>query len=177
MAHLSKFVEKSRQELRGLWDQCYFGQEQRNAFRAMCSTDYNEEMLDEHENEVERLKGFLKENSEIFEKVYNESHYDCPFPNLEEIQPQWPILTYNIFLQVNVWQSWWDRKKALQDRAKDPNRLFARRGNTLLKEQQEEKEVKRNLPKVERELRGMVQEYDNRHGKIWKIKQKYRVSI
>ena len=79
MAHLSKFVEKSRQELRGLWDQCYFGQEQRNAFRAMCSTDYNEEMLDEHENEVERLKGFLKENSEIFEKVYNESHYDCPF--------------------------------------------------------------------------------------------------
>ena len=80
MAHLSKFVEKSRQELRGLWDQCYFGQEQRNAFREMCSTDYNEEMLDEHENEVERLKGFLKENSEIFEKVYNESHYDCPFP-------------------------------------------------------------------------------------------------
>ena len=134
----------------------------------MCSTDYNEEMLDEHENEVERLKGFLKENSEIFEKVYNESHYYCPFPNLEEIQPQWPILTYNIFLQVNVWQSWWDRKKALQDRAKDPNRLFARRGNTLLKEQQEEKEVKRNLPKVERELRGMVQEYDNRHGKVLK---------
>ena len=37
----------------------------------MCSTDCNEEMLDEHENEVERIKGFLKENSEIFEKVYN----------------------------------------------------------------------------------------------------------
>ena len=90
--------------------------------------------------------------------------------NLEEISLLWPILTHNIFLQVNVWQSWWDRKKALQDRAKDPNRLFARRGNTLLKEQQEEKEVKRNMPKVERELRGMVQEYDNRHGKILKIK-------
>ena len=74
MAHLSKFVEKSRQELRGLWDQCYYGQEQKNAFRPMCSTDYNEEMLDEHENEVERIKGFLKENSEIFEKVYNASH-------------------------------------------------------------------------------------------------------
>ena len=37
--------------------------------------------------------------------------------------------------------------------------------------------MKRNLPKVERELRGMVQEYDNRHGKILKIKQKYGVSI
>ena len=82
MAHLSKFVEKSRQELRGLWDQCYFGQEQRNAFRPMCCTDYNEEMLDEHENEVERLKGFLKENSEIFEKVYPASPYYCPSPKI-----------------------------------------------------------------------------------------------
>ena len=97
--------------------------------------------------------------------------------NYNKIPPQRPILTHNIFLQVHLWQSWWERKKALQDRAKDPNRLFARRGNTLLKEQQEEKEVKRNLPKVERELRGMVQEYDNRHGKIWKIKHTYRVSI
>ena len=87
-------------------------------------------------------------------------------PHGYKIPPQRPILMHNIFLQVNIWQSWWDRKKALQDRAKYPNRLFARRGNTLLKEQQEEKEVKRNLPKVERELRGMVQEYDNRHGKI-----------
>ena len=80
MAHLSKFVEKSRQELRGLWDQCYYGQEQRNAFRPMCSTDYNEEMLDEHENEVERLKDFLKENSEIFEKVKSSnqnSRFSC----------------------------------------------------------------------------------------------------
>ena len=91
-----------------------------------------------------------------------------PPHNLEEIPPQQKILTNNIFLQVNIWQSWWDRKKALQDRAKDPNRLFARRGNTLLKEQQEEKEVKRNLPKGERGLRGMVQEYDNRHGKVLK---------
>ena len=37
--------------------------------------------------------------------------------------------------------------------------------------------MKRNLPKVERELRGMVQEYDNRHGKILTVKHKYHVSI
>ena len=60
MAHLSKFVEKSRQELRGLWDQCYYGQEQRNAFRPMCSTDYNEEMLDAHE--ILRLEHPKKNN-------------------------------------------------------------------------------------------------------------------
>ena len=111
---------------------------------------------------------------------YLKRYIMCPITIVaysEEIPSKQIIVTHNIFLQVNVWQSWWDRKKALQDRAKDPNRLFARRGNTLLKEQQEEKEVKRNLPKVERELRGMVQEYDNRHGKILKIKQKYGVSI
>ena len=34
-----------------------------------------------------------------------------------------------------------------------------------MQEQKEEKEVKRNLPKIEKELRQMVQEYDNLHGK------------
>ena len=69
MAHLSKFVEKSRQELRALWDQCYYGPEQRNAFSPMFSTDYNEAMLDEHENEVDRLKAFLKDHADMFRKV------------------------------------------------------------------------------------------------------------
>ena len=69
MAHLSKFVEKSRQELRALWDKCYYGQEQRKAFVPMTLTDYDEEMLDEHEKEVERMKGFLDENAAIFRMV------------------------------------------------------------------------------------------------------------
>ena len=69
MAHLSEFVEKSRQELRALWDQCYYGQEQRNAFTLMFSTDYNEDMLNEHEHEVDRLKDFLKDHVNMFRKV------------------------------------------------------------------------------------------------------------
>ena len=69
MAHLSKFVEKSRQELCTLWEKCYYGQEQKRAFVQMTSTDYDEEMLDEHEKEVERLKAFLEENAPIFRMV------------------------------------------------------------------------------------------------------------
>ena len=69
MAHLSKFVEKSRQELRALWEQCYYGQEQRDAFSPIFSTDYNEDMLDEHENEVERLKSFVNDHVDMFRKV------------------------------------------------------------------------------------------------------------
>jgi len=132
MAHLSKFVEKSRQELRSLWDKCYCGQEQRNAFSLISSTDYNEEMLDEHENEVQRLKSYLEANSGIFDKI-------------------------------NEWQCWFDKKKAIHDRSKDPNRLFARRKNNLLQEQNEEKEAKRMFPRMERELKEMVQHYDDHH--------------
>ena len=68
-AHLSKFVEKSRQELRSLWDKCYCGQEERNSFAPMFTEDYNEDMLDEHEDEVKRLKKYLEANSGIFAKV------------------------------------------------------------------------------------------------------------
>ena len=71
MAHLSKFVEKSRQELRALWDKCYYGKQQRQAFVQMASTNYDEDMLDEHEKEVERLKAFLEENAQIFRAVGN----------------------------------------------------------------------------------------------------------
>ena len=38
-----------------------------------------------------------------------------------------------------------------------------------MQEQKEEKEVKRNLPKIEKELRQMVQEYDNLHGKYYEF--------
>ena len=72
-------------------------------------------------------------------------------------------------IQVYEWQGWWDKRKEILDRSKDPNRLFNRRGNNLLKEQKEEKEVKRNLPKIEKELRQMVQEYDNLHGKYYEF--------
>ena len=74
-------------------------------------------------------------------------------------------ITKILNLQVYEWQGWWDKKKEIHDRAKDPNRLFNRRGNNLLQEQKEEKEVKRNLPRVERELKQMVFDYDNLHGK------------
>ena len=69
MAHLSKFIEKSRQELRALWDKCYYGQAQKQAFLPMNATNYDEEILEEHEKEVERLKNFLDENAAIFRMV------------------------------------------------------------------------------------------------------------
>ena len=69
MAHLSKFVKKSREELRVLWDKCYFTETQRRAFTPLHSTDYNEKLLDEHENKVEELNHFLAQNSELFSKV------------------------------------------------------------------------------------------------------------
>ena len=69
MAHLSKFIEKSRQELRTLWDKCYYGQVQKQAFLPMTATTYDEEILEEHEKEVERLKNFLDENAAIFRMV------------------------------------------------------------------------------------------------------------
>ena len=69
MAYLAQFVEAARKELLILWDKCYYGKAQRNAFAQIHSTDFNEQVLDEHESEVEKLKSFLERNSELFAKV------------------------------------------------------------------------------------------------------------
>ena len=67
---LSQFIESSRKELHGLWDSCFYGNAQRDAFTQIHAAALDEAVLDEHEKEVDRLKLYFEQNRELFQKVF-----------------------------------------------------------------------------------------------------------
>lgn len=67
--HMQKFIESIRKEVVSLWDQCFFGEEQRKVFTAFYSDVFTEETLAEHEHQVATLKNYYNENQEMFKLV------------------------------------------------------------------------------------------------------------
>ena len=67
--NIEQFIINLRNELHGLWEQCFYSSEQINAFVPLHSIDLSENLLELHEAEVERLKVHYEENRERFTKV------------------------------------------------------------------------------------------------------------
>lgn len=138
LASLSLFVREARKEISDIWDKCLYSKEQKKEFKPMYLKDASEDMLNDHEKEIERLKSYFEENAIIFSKI-------------EE------------------WSRIWVKKVELDNKAKDPNRLFNRRKNNLAEEEVERNRIKRQLPKLESELFEIVEEHDQREEKIFTI--------
>lgn len=82
-ANIEKFVNNLRNELHALWDQCFYSPDQRNNFSPLHCIDFTEELLEEHEAEAERLKTYLNENKDLFEKVAMRQEVWSKFMELE----------------------------------------------------------------------------------------------
>jgi len=82
-ANIEKFVNNLRNELHALWDQCFYSPEQRNNFSPLHCIDFTEELLEEHEAEAERLKTYLNDNKDLFEKVAMRQEVWSKFMELE----------------------------------------------------------------------------------------------
>ena len=68
-ANIEKFVINLRNELHSLWDKCFYSRDQRNNFSPLHCIEFTDELLQEHEDEANRLKKYLDENKELFDKV------------------------------------------------------------------------------------------------------------
>merc|ERR1719233_357922 len=68
-ANIEKFVNNLRNELHCLWDRCFYSPDQRNNFSPLHCIEFTEELLEEHEEEAKRLKIYLDENKELFDRV------------------------------------------------------------------------------------------------------------
>lgn len=68
-ANIGKFINTLREELHAIWDECFYTQEQRNAFKPLHSIEFTEELLEQHEDEVKMLKTYLMLNRDLFTKV------------------------------------------------------------------------------------------------------------
>ncbi|KAK3927124.1 Protein regulator of cytokinesis 1 [Frankliniella fusca] len=66
-ANIEKFVCQLREEIVSWWERCYFSEQQKNEFQAFYYTDFNEDVLELHELEVNKLKTFYENNRDIFQ--------------------------------------------------------------------------------------------------------------
>nr|KAF6278978.1 protein regulator of cytokinesis 1 [Myotis myotis] len=69
MQNMKKVIEAIRVELAKYWDQCFYSQEQRQAFAAYYDEDYTESLLQAHDAEVVRLRNYYEVHKELFEGV------------------------------------------------------------------------------------------------------------
>uniref|UniRef100_A0A8C5KHL7 Protein regulator of cytokinesis 1 n=1 Tax=Jaculus jaculus TaxID=51337 RepID=A0A8C5KHL7_JACJA len=69
MQNMKKVIEAIRVELVQYWDQCFYSQEQRQAFAPYYSEEYTENLLQLHDAEIARLKSYYEAHRELFEGV------------------------------------------------------------------------------------------------------------
>uniref|UniRef100_A0A673K9K1 Protein regulator of cytokinesis 1-like n=1 Tax=Sinocyclocheilus rhinocerous TaxID=307959 RepID=A0A673K9K1_9TELE len=66
---IERVIHTIRSEIVKFWEKCYYSPEQRQAFTPYHSDDLDEEVLREHELELERLKQDYAEHSELYDAV------------------------------------------------------------------------------------------------------------
>ncbi|XP_028561451.2 protein regulator of cytokinesis 1 isoform X2 [Podarcis muralis] len=123
--NIRNVVEATRAELADYWDKCFYGDEQRRAFYPYYEDDFTEELLQQHEDEVSRLKQCYERHQELFESIHK-------------------------------WEKNWRLFQELERKATDPSR-FTNRGGNLLKEEKLRAKLQKTLPKLEEELKGRVE--------------------
>ena len=82
-ANIEQFIINLRNELNEIWDQCFYSEDQKNSFQALHSIDFTEELLEQHEAELERMKEYLELNRELFIKVGKRQEIWNKFMELE----------------------------------------------------------------------------------------------
>jgi len=82
-ANIEKFIINLRNELHDLWDKCFYSKKQRDDFLPLHSIDFNEELLDQHEAEVERMKEYHSQHKDLFLRVSQREEVWSKFIELE----------------------------------------------------------------------------------------------
>lgn len=66
--------------------------------------------------------------------------------------------TRNIFDLFIARNQWWEKKKALEAKQNEPNR-YNNRGGQLLKEEKERKQTDIEIPKIEKRIKALAEEF------------------
>ncbi|XP_062819609.1 protein regulator of cytokinesis 1 isoform X2 [Anolis carolinensis] len=67
--NIQNVVEAIRTELVGYWDKCFFSEQQRRSFAPYFQDDFTEELLQQHDAEILRMKQYYETHQELFEGV------------------------------------------------------------------------------------------------------------
>ncbi|XP_026816644.1 protein regulator of cytokinesis 1-like isoform X3 [Rhopalosiphum maidis] len=72
--NIKQFIEKLRCELNDLWDRCHFGDRQRKQCQVYYSTEFNEDVMDILDIEVDNAKKFYNDNISIYHLIEEREH-------------------------------------------------------------------------------------------------------
>nr|CAG5996601.1 unnamed protein product [Menidia menidia] len=131
LSNIRSVTDAIRSEIAVLWEKCFLGAEQRQAFTPYFSEDFTEELLALHDAEIQRLRQHYQDHQELFDGV-------------QRWEDNW-----RLFLELE---------------ATDPAR-FTNRGGNLLKEEKQRSELHKNLPKLEKKLKGQIEAWEGEQGR------------
>ncbi|KAK7540303.1 microtubule associated protein-domain-containing protein [Phyllosticta citricarpa] len=139
--NLHLFVEDARDRLQQLWDNLYFSEEEMLDFTPAFSDVYSDALLSAHEAEIERLEALREQRA--------------------------PVLTL-----VDRHRSLVNERDELNAASQDASRLMARgqKGERrdpgkLLREEKMRKRIAKELPKVESELKQVLEDWEDEYGR------------
>lgn len=68
-SNLKKVIDATREEIFRWWDKCFYSRQQRNDFVAAYNDEYTEELLQEHDQELVKMKDYYEANKTLLESV------------------------------------------------------------------------------------------------------------
>ena len=138
--NLHIFVEDARIKLQNLWDALYYSEDEMLDFTPAFSDVFSDALLSAHENEIARLE-ILKEQQ---------------MPILQRIEKHRSLVGERDELQASS-QDGARLLKSQKGERRDPTRL--------LREEKMRKRIAKDLPKVEVELRKVLEQWEDEYGR------------
>ncbi|KAJ9660746.1 Microtubule bundling protein [Coniosporium apollinis] len=139
--NLHLFVEDARCTLQALWDDLYFSEEEMLEFTPAFSDVYSDALLSAHEQEIARLEA-LKEQR---------------LPTLQMIEKHRSLIKDRDDLQASSQDASRLMARGTKGEKRDPTRL--------LREEKMRKRIAKELPKVESDLKQILESWEDEYGR------------
>ena len=139
--NLHLFVEDARYKLQELWDTLYFSEEEMLEFTPAFSDVYSDALLSSHESEIARLEA-LKEQR---------------LPTLQMVEKHRTLVKERDELAASSQDASRLLLKPQKGEKRDPGKL--------LREEKMRKRIAKELPKVEAELRKVLEHWEEEYGR------------
>lgn len=154
--NLHLFVEDARARLQGLWDELYISEEEAVEFTPMFCGKFVS---------PQQLKYIFTSMSDVYSDALLSAH-EAEIARLETLKEQRaPILQL-----ISKHRSLVKDREDLAASSQDASRLIAKKGERrdptrLLREEKMRKRIAKELPKVEQELEGVLQQFEEEYGR------------
>ncbi|XP_013400479.1 protein regulator of cytokinesis 1-like isoform X2 [Lingula anatina] len=84
LQNIQRFVEGIRTELSNWWDKCFYSKEKREEFTAFNDDNFTEELLEQHDVELSKVRNYYEENKALLDRVHKWQEMWCELKVFEK---------------------------------------------------------------------------------------------